>query len=670
MPQTDGVEVPMSGIFIFSGTSEGRSISKQLAEAGADVHVRVATEYGAEVMGYDENIDVMVGSCGGAEGIANVIRENGYDIVIDATHPYALNITEHIKQACEATGTFYIRLKRSDSDTESDSIVKVSTVQEAVDYLKDKEGNILASTGSKDIALYTQIPNYKERVTARVLSTMESVQKCAEYGFSGKNLICAQGPFSEETNYATLKQIDAKYIVTKDSGTAGGYEDKVRAAMRAGAIVVLIERPKEEGHTYDEVVSILEERLGLKMEKVADSGKRTVNVIGIGMGGSGLTMTAKQRIDESDLLVGAKRMVESVAYGKDVLEEYRSDEIIDYLRKNPKYRNISVLMSGDIGFYSGAKKLLDKLDRNEFDVHTEPGISSAVYLCSKIGTSWQDVYMTSAHGREANLVGLSRIHSKVFTLLSEEESVHAMAKQFIDYDMDVMITVGQDFGYETERIFTGSPKDVLEQSFGKLCVALIQNDSPVTSNAISIPDEEFTRGDAPMTKSEVRALSVAKLKLSDDSIIYDIGAGTGSVSIEMALVAVNGSVYAIEKEDPAADLIEVNKVKFKTPNVQVIRGLAPEAMADLPAPTHAFIGGSSGNLKDIIACLLDKNPDIRIVINSVTIETLEETTQVIKQFNLVEEEITCINVSKARKLGKYHLMTAQNPVYIAVVRGR
>lgn len=660
----------MSGIFVFSGTSEGRTISKLLADAGADVHVRVATEYGAEVMGYDENIDVKVGSCGGAEGIANVIRENGYDTVIDATHPYALNITEHIKQACEATGAFYIRLKRSESDTDSDRIVKVSSVQEAVDYLKDKEGNILASTGSKDIALYTQIPDYKERVTARVLSTMESVQKCAEYGFSGKNLICAQGPFSEDTNYATLRQIDAKYIVTKDSGTAGGYEDKVRAAMRAGATVVLIERPKEEGHTFDEVVSILEERLGLKMDKGTDSAKRIVNVIGIGMGGDGLTMTAKQRIDASDLVVGAKRMVESVAYGKDVLEEYRSDEIIDYLEKNPKYRNISVLMSGDIGFYSGAKKLLDKMDRSKYEVHTEPGISSAVYLCSKIGTSWQDVYMTSAHGRDANLVGLSRIHSKVFTLLSEEDSVHAMAKQFIDYEMDVTISVGQDFGYDTERIFTGTPKEVLDQSFGKLCVALIQNPSPVTSNAISIPDEEFTRGDAPMTKSEVRALSVAKLKLSEDSVIYDIGAGTGSVSIEMALVAVNGKVYAIEKEDPAADLIEINKVKFKAPNVEVIRGLAPEAMIALPIPTHAFIGGSSGNLKDIIKCLLDKNPDIRIVINSVTIETLEETTQVIREFNLVEEDISCINVSKARKLGKYHLMTAQNPVYIAVVRGR
>ena len=659
----------MTGIFIFSGTSEGRTLSKMLAAAGADVHVRVATEYGAEVMGFDDDIDVKVGSCGGAEGIANVIRENGYEIVVDATHPYALNITEHIRQACDATGAFYIRLKRNDSDTDSDRIVKVSTVQEAIDYLKDKDGNILASTGSKDIALYTQIPNYKERVTARVLSTIESVQKCAEYGFSGKNLICAQGPFSEDTNYATLKQIDAKYIVTKDSGTAGGYEDKVRAAMRAGATVVLIERPKEEGLSFDEVVKLLEDRLGLDMGAQEDS-KRMVNIIGIGMGGNGLTLSAKQRIDESDLIVGAKRMVETVAMGKDILEEYRSDEIIDYLEKNPKYRNVSVLMSGDIGFYSGAKKLLEKIDRSKYEIHTEPGISSAVYLCAKIGTSWQDVYMTSAHGRESNLVGLSRVHGKVFTLLSEQESVHEMARQFIEYGMDVTITIGQDFGYETEKVFTGTPKEVLEQEFGKLCVALIQNEHPVRYNPISIPDEEFTRGDAPMTKSEVRALSVAKLKLSDDSVIYDIGAGTGSVSIEMALVAVNGTVYAIEKEREAADLIEVNKLKFKTPNLQVVRGLAPEAMAELPKPTHAFIGGSSGNLKDIIACLLDKNPEIRIVINSVTIETLEETTQVIKEFDLVEEEITCINVSKARKLGRYHLMTAQNPVYIAVVRGR
>jgi len=287
-----------------------------------------------------------------------------------------------------------------------------------------------------------------------------------------------------------------------------------------------------------------------------------------------------------------------------------------------------------------------------------------------MGTSWQDAYLTSAHGRDANLVGISRCHAKVFTLLSAQDTVHVMCQQFVDYGMDVTITVGQDFGLPTERLTSGKPAELLGKEFGDLCVAMIENPDPDTANPIGIPDEEFVRGDAPMTKSEVRALSVAKLKLSDDSVIYDVGAGTGSVSIEMALVAYNGMVYSIEKEDAAADLIEVNKKKFRAPNVQVIRGLAPEAMQDLPAPTHAFIGGSSGNLKDIVQRLLSKNPDVRIVINSVTIETMAETMDVAKDLGLVEEDVTCINVSRARKLGRYHLMTAQNPVYIAVVRGR
>ena len=101
-----------------------------------------------------------------------------------------------------------------------------------------------------------------------------------------------------------------------------------------------------------------------------------------------------------------------------------------------------------------------------------------------------------------------------------------------------------------------------------------------------------------------------------------------------------------------------------------MRGLAPDAMADLPTPTHAFIGGSAGNLKQIVQCLLDKNPDVRVVINSVTIETMSETLQVIRELNLVEEEFVNITVARSRRLGKYHLMTGQNPVYIAVVRGR
>ena len=664
----------MKDVFIFSGTTEGRSLATWLASKGVMVHVRVATDYGADVMDPDDNIDVQVGSCGGAEGIARVISENMYEFVVDATHPYATTVSKHIREGCQQAGAEYIRLRREDSDVSEDDIVTVDTVSDAVDYLKDREGVILAATGSKELDRYTAIPDYRERVVARVLSTMDSVKRAVELGFEGRNLICAQGPFPEDVNYATLRQIDARYLVTKDSGTVGGYEEKVRAARRAGVTVVLVRKPDDSGHPYDEVMSMLEQRLGIPHEETVPepAGRREVLLVGIGMGPGDMTVRATEKVRRADLLIGARRMLDAVdTSGRDVLAEYRSDAIVDYMDSHPEYGRIAVLLSGDIGFYSGAKGLLSKIDRSRYDVDTEAGISSAVYLCSKMGETWQDAYLTSAHGRDSNIVGLVNTHPKVFTLLSGEDTVHAMCRQLFDYGLnDVSVTIGQDFGYPTERIFTGTPSECLDTEFGDLCVALIVNPDPDTRNPVGIPDEEFTRGDAPMTKSEVRALSVAKLKLSPDSVVYDVGAGTGSVSVEMALTAFEGRVYAIEREDVAADLIEVNKRKFRASNIEVVRGLAPDAMADLPTPTHAFIGGSAGNLKQIVQCLLDKNPDVRVVINSVTIETMSETLQVIRELNLVEEEFVNITVARSRRLGKYHLMTGQNPVYIAVVRGR
>ncbi|MGN0099267.1 MAG: precorrin-6A reductase [Candidatus Methanomethylophilaceae archaeon] len=664
----------MKDVFIFSGTTEGRTLARWLASRGVMVHVRVATEYGAEVMERDDNIDVKVGSCGGSDGIAQVIRESMYELVVDATHPYATTVSKHIREGCEKAGAEYIRLKRSAAEVDIDSdVITVDSVQDAVDYLKTTEGKILAATGSNDIDLYTQIPDYKERVTARVLSTVSSITRCSQYGFEGRNLICAQGPFSEETNYATLRDIGASYMVTKDSGTVGGFEEKVRAARRAGVRIVLVRKPDDTGLEYDDVVRLLEDRLGLEhTEDIPEpQGRRSITLIGIGVGGEGLTISAARRIADADIVIGARRMLDSVdTRGKDTYCGYMPDDVLGYLGKNQQYRRAAILMSGDVGFYSGAKKLLSAINREVYDVDVESGISSLVYLCSKAETSWDDAYLTSAHGRDANIIGICSTHRKVFTLLSGEESVQTMCRQLFDYSMDVTVTVGQDFGMPSEKIFTGTPSELLDQEFGSLCVALIVNEHADDTYPLSIPDEDFVRGDAPMTKSEVRALSVAKLKLRPDSIVYDVGAGTGSVSVEMALAAFRGKVYAVEKEDDAANLIEINKKKFKTPNIEVIQGLAPEALDDLPAPTHAFIGGSSGNLKQIIQCILAKNPQTRIVINSVTIETMSETFQVIKELNLIEEDITNINVSRARHLGRYHLMTAQNPVYIAVVRGR
>lgn len=660
----------MTTILVFSGTTEGRSISEWLASEGMEVHVRVATDYGAAVMDPDGRADVAVGSCGGPEGIAKEIGRLKADLVIDATHPYASRITEHIREGCSAAGAELMRIIRNESDVSGD-VIAVDSVKEAVEYLKTVEGTVLAATGSKEIDLYTELPGYRDRVVARVLSTMESMERCVGLGFEGRNLICAQGPFSEEVNYATLKQIGASYIVTKDSGSAGGFDAKLRAARRAGAKVVLVRRPDDSGISYDEAVGMLCRRFGLKApSRGGRETARTVSLIGIGMGPGDLTQRASDVVASSDLLIGARRMLESAdASGKAVLEEYRADRIASFLESDGTWRNAAVLLSGDVGFYSGALKLLDALKGRGFDVNVEPGISSVVHMCAKMGVPWQDACLASAHGRESNLINLICTNPKVFALLSGDESVHSLCRDLTEYGLnDVVVSIGQDFGYPTERIVSGRPCELDGIRFGDLCVALVCNPCPDQRNPIGIRDEDFIRGDAPMTKSEVRSLSVAKLKLTPDSVVYDVGAGTGSVSIEMALTAFRGKVYAIEKEDAAADLIEVNKKRFRTPNVEVVRGLAPEALSELPAPTHAFIGGSSGNLKEIVRCLLDKNPDVRMVVNSVTLETMSETMDVCRDLGLTDEEVVLVNISKARKAGRYHLMTAQNPVYIAVVR--
>ena len=262
-----------------------------------------------------------------------------------------------------------------------------------------------------------------------------------------------------------------------------------------------------------------------------------------------------------------------------------------------------------------------------------------------------------------------RVEKGLFTLLTGSNGAERLCKELIKFGMDdVKVIIGQDLGSNRERIYCGKPSELQNIQFSELCAAIVLNDSPDRSNPLGMEDDDFIRGPAPMTKSEVRSLSIIKLKLQRDSIIYDIGAGTGSVSVEMARVADDGRVYAIEKDLPATDLIECNKRKFGTPNISVISGIAPAAFAGLPRPTHAFIGGSSGNLKSIVSKLLELNPDIRIVMNAVTLETIAEVTEVIREFGFSYSDIVSMSISKARELGRYHLMTAQNPVYIVTVQ--
>ena len=505
-----------------------------------------------------------------------------------------------------------------------------------------------------------------------------------------------QGPFSEELNTAMLRQIDAAWMVTKETGKSGGFGEKLSAARKAGVKVIVIGRPvKEEGYGLREIRNILEERYSLKLGKqeerigaeknrcdgagqdkaaaLREPGKTQITLAGIGMGAyQNMTVEVAEAVREADAVLGASRMVEFArTLGKPVYCAYKDDELKAYIDAHPEYRKVVILLSGDIGFYSGAKKLRQRLTDAAYPVRMLSGISSVVYFCGKLGTSWEDVKLLSLHGKEENIIGAVAGHQKVFALIGGKDSVNRLCRQFMEYGLsDIRLHVGERLSYPEERITSGKPAELEGESFDGLCVILAENPDagklPVTHG---LPDELFLRDKVPMTKSEVRSISLSRLQLRPDSVIYDVGAGTGSVSVEMALQAAEGMVYAIEKNETAAELIEKNKRVFRTANIQVIRGLAPEAMEELPVPTHAFIGGSSGNLREIMDCLLRKNPECRIVINTIALESIAETLDCVKALPVTEVEIAGVSVARSKTLGRYHMMMGQNPVYIISCKG-
>lgn len=666
-------------VIIYAGTTEGRCLAEYLLQYGVRVHVCVATAYGESLLKEDANLTV-THERQDVEAMQKLMENFMPDYIIDATHPYAKEVTLNLQKACESYGmeARYLRLIRTSSKEKKQDpdCVWVSDISEAVEYLAQTEGKILATTGSKELEAYTRIPNYKDRVCVRVLSVKNVVDKCEELGFAGKNLICMQGPFSMELNLAMLRNFQISYLVTKESGSTGGYEEKCEAARRAGVKMVVIGRPSEEtGRTYEEMCAYLAEELELetcceKMENVP----RKISLVGIGTGSEEtFTIGGKRICQSADLLIGAKRMLLSAAgNGQATFQEYQADKIAEYLLEHPEYRNIAVALSGDPGFYSGAKRLKEVLEEKvlpkdpKMTIEIIPGISSVIYLSAKLGVSWEDAVFSSVHGRKANLITLVRKYRKLFVLAASAETVREIGNIFTDYGYgDLKVCIGVDLSYDTEQIMIETMKDCASYDGNSLAVLYIENE--VAGQAVvthGISDDCFIRGKVPMTKEEVRTVSLSKMRIQSHSVIYDVGAGTGSVAVEAALQADQGQVYAIEWKEEATKLILENQRKFGADNLTVVQGMAPEALRELPAPDIVFIGGSKGHLSEILDTVAEKNPKARIVINAITLETLSEAIEYCKKKKHLDEEVVQVQISKAGYIGNYHMMTGQNPVYI------
>lgn len=664
----------MKQVLIFGGTVEGRELAQWCAQEGLFVAVSVATEYGEELLeeaawaGGARLPEILRGRMD-VRQIQAYLRNHPTELVVDATHPYAAEVTSNIRQACEAEKMEYVRLLRGTSENgvaeavpPSDRIF-VSSPEEAAQYLAHTTGNILLTTGSKELSAFTSQLD-RSRLYPRVLPSADSIRICEENDIPSANRIAMQGPFSEEMNRALLRQFDCRYLVTKESGAAGGYPEKCAACTALGVTAVVIRRPSvEKGLNFSEVCGYLRGKYGILSEQPQ------IIIAGMGMGSeASVTQEVRDAIDRADMLIGGGRMLQPYLHsGKQLFAGYRAEEIRAQIDAHPECRTIVVLMSGDVGFYSGTRRLLEVLqDRS---VTVLPGISSVVYLAARAGLPWQDMELCSLHGRRQNVFARIRRCEKVFALTGSGSEVAQLCGQLLEYGLgDVELFVGERLSYPDERIWHGSPAEGMQQEFDSLCSLIVVNPhykkAPVRA---SIPDEAWIRGKVPMTKEAIRTLSISKLQLYRDSVVYDVGAGTGSVSIEAALAAEDGMVYAIEKKDEAAALIAENKRKFGVDNVQVVHGTAPQALADLPVPTHAFIGGSSGSLQAIVECLTEKNPAVRMVINAISLETMAEIARLSQAY---DTEILMVQAARANPVGAYHLMMGQNPVMIAVVQGK
>lgn len=650
----------MSKICIFGGTTEGRKLAEFLSGQPCDVMVCVATDYGQTLLPEAEHVSVSARRLPVGE-IVSLLTEHRFDLVIDATHPYAQSITKSIARACRETGTPRWRLLRGASGV-SPEHTYVETVSDAAAFLSGTEGNILLTTGSKELAGFSQLPGFSERVWARVLPLQSSLDACAQAGLPASHIFAMQGPFSEAMNTAMLRTIGAQYLVTKDGGAPGGFEEKESAAKSAGARLVVIGRPpEEEGLSLSKTISALCARFGF-------APKPEVFIAGIGPGSEALqTQEVRAAIRRADCLIGARRMLDAVAGPQQLtIDAIAPETIASHIAQHPECGVFCVVMSGDTGFYSGTKKLLPLLKACR--VRVLPGLSSMSYLCARLGVSYEDAVPVSLHGRDFDIAREVRRRRKVFTLVGGDGGMQALCERLTQAGLGhVRIAVGERLSYPDEAITRGTAQELRSHTFDKLSAALIENDTPGEIVTPGLPDEAFLRNLepgklVPMTKSEVRSICLSKLRLTPNAVCWDVGAGTGSVSIEMARLCADGTVYAIEKNERALALLEKNKEAFSASNMQIIPGPAPEACRALPAPTHAFLGGTSGSVRDILALLLEKNPHVRIVATAVTLESVSALSSCMADFEIAE--CVSVQVSKASPLGRYHLMQAQNPVYI------
>lgn len=760
-------------VLVFGGTSEGRMLIEMLLEEDFFCTACVATEYGAQCLPGHPNLEVLTGRMD-CTAMISLLSGKNFLCVVDATHPHAAVVTGEIQRACANTGVPCLRYSRNTHysvGTETDSyentasasagsnrsnqLIFAEDMREAAALLAKAKGKILVTTGSREIELLVSELGDPSRIIARVLPAEESLQACARAGLAGRQIIAMQGPFDVEMNSALIRHYGVSWILTKETGRAGGFQEKIEAARLCGIGAVVIQNPEkkdsffisqrdsktktEEGDSrfisqkssqkpsqkpsQNQAAQtdhfFISQSLAGIMEKIKQLAERErggkqaglqrkqeLALVGVGVGAQkARTREAQEVLDNAQVIFGAPGVLHMLkqdpAFGKACLSEgkicipeYDSEKVLAYLSGHPGIERAAVAYSGDSGFFSGAASMTSLVkhireswqEKSSFgtaenegltipELRLVCGISSISWFSARAQIPWQDMKILSSHGRECNIVGQVRKHPKCFLLLSGASDLRRTAGLLEEGQKNgilgrLRLICGYALSRPEEEIRECSTAELRKENREGLYVLYIEHreasDTPVVPG---LTDSAFVRGKVPMTSSEIRALSLCRLRLTPQAVVYDIGAGTGSVSVEAALICPEGTVYSIERNEKAIELLKENRDRFCLSNMKIIEGQAPQAMKPLPTPTHAFIGGSGGSMEEIIRLLLEKNPSVRIVADCITIETLAQVRAAIEKLPVIDVEWTQISVSCGDTLGSYHYLRARNPVFVISFTG-
>lgn len=390
-----------------------------------------------------------------------------------------------------------------------------------------------------------------------------------------------------------------------------------------------------------------------------------LSIIGGGGGVSEYILSiGENEIKSADRVIASERFIKNFNV-KNFQPMGNLYELADKLPSMLEKEKIAVVVSGDPLMYSFCNIIIKKYP--DMDIKIIPGVSSLQILGCLFGITMENSVILSIHGRACSKGKIAYTvsqNSEVFFLCSKDSGVKKIAQALDEYNVrNCEIFIGENLTYENQKLTRGKPEDFLEYENNSLCCVIIRNPYPVKYFPPALlPDTAFLRNSSPMTKEEIRAVIISKLRLRPDSIVWDIGAGTGSISVECARFCPFGSVYAVEYKNTALEILKKNKEYFSLENLEIYEGRAKMVMDCLPSPDCIFIGGSGKEFNDILDKIKKSDKNIRFVMSAVTLETQGEAYSLLKDmpdFNVIQ-----VSVSRAKQIGDYNILNSNHPVVI------